>query len=302
MKVYKKIIVILVLAAVGLSLCLTGCGVNINMGNGLSDFSYPDAENYSVGEAEFSETVEDIEIDWLAGNVAVAFHSSDTVSFAEESLAALTEDTQLHYWLDGTTLHMKFCRSGKWRLDGLEKDLTVLVPADLPLTMTVKSMSADIHLDALQAESANIGTSSGNVELTDCAVTDIVQVDTTSGWVDMSLIEPLETFTWDAVSGTLQITAPKVKNFSAGSVSGEVSLSVEEEPETLSIKTTSGGIDLALPEDASFTLDYGSVSGDLSSELPHRTENGQYLFGGGKAEYQIGTVSGDVRITAVEKR
>lgn len=221
MKMYKKIIAMLVLAAVGLSLCLTGCGVNINMGNGLSDFSYADAENYSVGAAEFSETVEHIEIDWLAGNVTVASHSSDTVSFSEESLAALTEDTQLHYWLDGTTLHMKFCRSGKWRLDGLEKDLTVLVPEDLPLTsLTVKSMSANIHLDALQAESANIGTSSGNVELTDCAVTDIVQVDTTSGWVDMSLIEPLETFSWGTTSGTLQITAPKVRNFSAGSVSG----------------------------------------------------------------------------------
>lgn len=94
---YKKIIVMLVLAAVGLSLCLTGCGVNINMGNGLSDFSYADAENYSVGAAEFSETVEHIEIDWLAGNVTVAVHSSDAVSFSEESLAALTEDTQMHY-------------------------------------------------------------------------------------------------------------------------------------------------------------------------------------------------------------
>lgn len=298
---FKKIIVMLILAAVGLSLCLTGCGVNINMGNDLFDFSYPDAENYSVGAAEFSETVEYIEIDWLAGNVTVASHSSDTVSLSEESLADLAEDTQLHYWLDGTTLHMKFCRSGKWRLDGLKKDLTVLVPEDLPLTsLTVKSMSADIHLDALQAESANIGTSSGDVELTDCAVTDLVQVDTTSGWVGMSLTEPLETFTWDAVSGTLQITAPKVRNFSAGSVSGEVSLSVEEEPETLSIKTTSGSIDLALPEDASFTLDYDSTSGELSSDLTHRTESGKYLFGDGKAEYQIGTVSGDVRITAAK--
>lgn len=262
MKVYKKIIVMLVLAAVGLSLCLTGCRVNINVENtGLSDFSYADAANYSVGAAEFSETVEHIEIDWLAGNVTVASHSSDTISFSEESLTALSEDTQMHYWLDGTTLHMKFCRSGKWQLDGVEKDLTVLVPENLSLTsLTVKSMSADIHLNALQAESANIGTT----------------------------------------SGTLQITVSKVRNFSTGSVSGEVSLSVKEEPETLSIKTTSGGIDLALPEDASFTLDYGSVSGDLSSELPHRTENGQYLFGDGKAEYQIGTVSGDVRITAAK--
>ena len=298
---YKKIIVMLVLAVVGMPLCLTGCGVNSNMGNGLSDFSYPDAENYSVGAAEFSETVEHIEIDWLAGNVTVVSNRLDTVSFSEESLAALTEDTQLHYWLDGTTLHMKFCRSGKWRLDGLEKDLTVLVPENLPLTsLTVKSMSAGIHLNALQAESASIGTSSGNVELTDCAVTDIVQVDTTSGWMDMSLIEPLETFAWGTTSGTLQITAPKVRNFSAGSVSGEVSLSVKEEPETLSIKTTSGSIDLALPEDASFTLDYDSISGDLSSDLPCRKESGQYLFGDGKTEYQIGTVSGDVQISAAK--
>lgn len=302
MKMHKKIIAMLVLATVGLSLCLTGCGVNINMENtGFSDFSYADAENYSVGAAEFSATVEHIEIDWLAGNVTVASHSSDTVSFSEESLAALTEDTQLHYWLDGTTLHMKFCRSGKWRLDGAEKDLTVLVPEDLPLTsLTVKSMSAGIHLDALQAESANMGTSSGNVELTDCAVTDIVQIDTISGWADVQLAGSLETFLWDASSGSLQITAPKVKNFFAGSVSGAVSLSVEEEPETLSIKTTSGSIDLALPEDASFTLDYDSTSGDLSSDMPCRTESGQYLFGDGKVEYQIGTVSGNVRITAAK--
>lgn len=62
---YKKIIAMLVLTAAGMSLYLTGCRVNINMGNSLSDFSYADAENYSVGAAEFSETVEHIEIDWL---------------------------------------------------------------------------------------------------------------------------------------------------------------------------------------------------------------------------------------------
>lgn len=36
---------------------------------GLSEFSYADVENYSVGAAELSETVEHIEIHWLVGNV-----------------------------------------------------------------------------------------------------------------------------------------------------------------------------------------------------------------------------------------
>lgn len=152
--------------------------------------------------------------------------------------------------------------SGKWQLDEMEKDLTVLVPEDLPLNgLTVKSMSANIHLDTIQAESANIGTGSGNIELTNCTITDIVWIYTTSGWVDAQLAEHLETFIWDTTSGTLQITAPKVKNFSACSVSGAVSLSVKEEPEALDIKTTSGSIDLTLPKGASFTLDYDSTRG-----------------------------------------
>lgn len=296
---YKKIIVI-VLVTVGMSLCLTGCVGYINIGNtGLSDFSYADAESYAVGEAELSETVEHIEIVWLAGNVTVIPHNADTVSISEKSPTALTEDAQVHYRLDGTKLYIQFCGSGKWRLDEMEKDLTVRVPADLRfVSLTVKSLSADIHLDAIQAESVHLDTGSGNAALTDCDVTDLVQADTTSGWLDVRLSQPLKTFRWSTASGTLQVNAPMVQSFSANSVSGAVGLSVEKEPKALDIQTTSGKIDLALPEDASFTLDYDSTSGELSSDLTHRTENGKSIFGDGNGEYVIGTVSGNVRITA----
>ena len=167
-------------------------------------------------------------------------------------------------------------------------------------SLMVKSLSADIHLDTLQAESADISTNSGDVELTDGTVTDIVQVDTTSGWLDVSLAQPLEAFTWSTVSGTLQVSAPTIQNFSASSVSGSVGLSAEEAPESLAIKTISGNIDLALPEDASFTLDYASTSGELSTDIPCQTDAGQYTFGDGKGEYVIHTVSGDVGITVAQ--
>lgn len=49
----------LLLAAIGAALWLTGCQVKINEEtSGLSEFSYADVENYSVGAAELSETVE----------------------------------------------------------------------------------------------------------------------------------------------------------------------------------------------------------------------------------------------------
>lgn len=251
------------LAAVGMALCLAGCVVRHN-GGGLSDISYADSERYTPGAAELSETVERIDIHWPVGSVTVKVHSGNTVSLSEESATELTEDARLHYWLDGTTLHIQFCQAGKWLLDEMEKDLTVLVPEGLAL-----------------AE---------------------LEVNTLSGTLEAELAQPLEEFSGDSTSGSFQISAPAVESFSSGSVSGSVSLSVEEAPKTLDIHTTSGNIDLVLPADAAFTLDYDTTSGELSSDLPYTMEDGRYIFGDGTDEYVIGAVSGDVRITAPNKK
>lgn len=254
----KAKMAVALLAAVGMSLCLAGCRVS-NHAGGLSDISYADSEQYIPGAAELSETVEQIHIHWPVGSVTVKAHAADTLSLTETSPWELTDDARLRYWLDGTTLHIQFCQAGKWRLDEMEKDLTVLVPEDLAL-----------------AE---------------------LEVNTLSGTLEAELAQPLEEFSGDSTSGTFQISAPAVRNFSSGSVSGLVSLSVEEAPKTLDIHTTSGNIDLVLPEDAAFTLDYDATSGELSSDLPYTMEDGRYIFGDGTDEYVIGAVSGDVRIT-----
>lgn len=252
---------VLLLAAVGMALWLAGCRVSNNTGpSGLSDISYADSEQYTAGAAELSETVEHIDIHWLVGNVTVKPHGSDTVSFSEESAKELTDDARLHYWLDGTVLHIQFCQVGKWLLDEMEKDLTVLVPEGLAL-----------------AE---------------------LEVNTLSGALEAELAQPLEEFSGDSTSGAFQVSAQAIENFSASSVSGSVSLSAQSAPKALDIQTTSGNIDLALPEDAAFTLDYDATSGELTADLLYTMESGRYIFGDGTGEYVIGTVSGDVRITA----
>lgn len=255
----KAKMAVALLSAVGMALCLAGCRVS-NHAGGLSDISYADSEQYIAGAAELTETVERIDIHWPVGSVTVKAHSADTVSFSEESAKELTGDARLRYWLDGTTLHIQFCQAGKWLLDEMEKELTVLVPEDLAL-----------------AE---------------------LEVNTLSGVLEAELAQPLKKFSGDSTSGTFQVSAPAIENFSTSSISGSVSLSAQSAPKTLDIHTTSGNIDLALPEDAAFTLDYDATSGELSSDLPYTTENERYIFGDGTGEYGIGTVSGDVRITA----
>lgn len=293
----KAKMAVALLSAVGMALCLAGCRVS-NHAGGLSDISYADSEQYIAGAAELTETVERIDIHWPVGSVTVKSHGADTVSLSEESAKELTDDARLHYWLDGATLHIQFCQAGKWLLDEMEKDLTVLVPEDLTLAeVEVRSLSANLCLDGIQADRLTVGTTSGDMRFTGCAVTELVSTGTVSGRLEAELAQPLKEFSGDSTSGAFQVSAPAIENFSSSSVSGGVSLDLEEAPKTLDIHTTSGNIDLVLPEDAAFTLDYDAASGELSSGLPYTMEDGRYIFGDGTGEYVIGAVSGDVRIT-----
>ncbi len=323
--------------ACGLS-TLSGCGTIISSGMGLSDFIYENSDKYTAGAVEISETVENIEIDWLSGSVTVTPHSSDTVSFSEESSKELKDNFQLHYWLNGTTLHIKFCRSGHWNFKDLEKELTVFVPENIKLndlkvntvsaeisldnlqadsadiestsgnirltdltvteTAEINGVSADIFLDSLQSDSASIETTSGSVKLIHCKVTEKAEVSTVSGNLEAEFSEPLGEFEGDATSGTLQVITPSVDRFDAETVSGTVSLFSQSAPKELDIDTTSGDVELNLPKDSSLTLKFSTTSGNLSTDLPGIKNGESYTFGEGGGMYKIATVSGDVNINA----
>ena len=128
----KKVIVLL-FTAVLCAVLLCGCRMSVRPSVGLSSFRYDHAEQYTGGGATLTDVVERVEIHWLSGSVAVQAHGKNTISFSEEANRKLTKDDCLYYRLDGTTLLIQFCRSGKWDLNGLEKDLTVLLPEELLL-------------------------------------------------------------------------------------------------------------------------------------------------------------------------
>lgn len=295
----KKAIVLLVLIAMGMTLCLSGCQKTRAMGGGLSKVE--PSENDLVGAAELSEAVESIDISWSAGTVTIMTSNASTVFFSEESDKELTDDTRLRYWLDGTTLRIRFCRSEQWLLNDLKKDLTVTVPENVKLAgLNVNSVSAAIDMDAVQAESVEVSTTSGSVRLTDCVVTEQMTFNSVSGALDARLVQPLNSFQSVTTSGVCRLNAPSVACFHADSVSGTVDLATGDAPERLDISTISGRVGLALSKDASFTLIYSSTSGDLSSDLSYTREKGQYRFGDGRSAFGIVTVSGDVRISIAQ--
>ena len=292
----KKLLVPLFAAALCTTL-LCGCRMSLRPSVGLSSFRYDQAEQYTAGGAVLSDAVERVEIHWLSGSVAVQAHGEDTISFSEEANRKLTKDDCLYHRLDGTTLLIQFCRSGKWDLNGLEKDLTVLLPEELLLKdLEIDGVSAEIAAEGVGTEAANLNTISGDIRLTDCIITKLAELDTVSGAVAAELTQPLDSLYAGTVSGHMEVTAPEIGAFHGDTTSGAVFLAVDAAPRELDIETVSGDVTLYLPEEADFALEVDTVSGDFSSELPCAKKDGRYVCGSGTGVYEIDTTSGDIRM------
>ena len=294
----KKLLVPLFAAAL-CTMLLCGGRMSIRPSVGLSSFRYDQAEQYTAGGAVLSDTVERVEIHWLSGSVAVETHGENTISFSEEANRRLTGDTCLYYRLDGTTLVIQFCRSGKWALNDLQKELTVLLPEELLLKeLEVDSVSAELCADGVSVEAVELNTVSGEIRLQNCGVTNQAKLDTVSGSVEAELAQPLESLYAGTVSGNVEVTAPEVTSFQADTTSGSVFLAADTAPEELDVDTVSGSVTLRLPESAGFTLDFDTVSGEYTSELPCAVKDNCCVCGDGSGDYEIDTTSGDVRIEA----
>lgn len=257
MKKKGLLIMIFVLCAAGLA----GCRFSVNISPGVSSFVYEDADRYTMGGTSLSDKVENVEVEWLSGNVQVAVHDRNTIEFSEEANKQLDRNNTLYYWLDGRTLHIKFCRSGKWNFAGLEKNLILWLPKDLKLKeLKVDSISAAIAAGDVKAQKLEL----------------------------------------NSVSGAASVDGGEFDEIKGDFVSGDVSVASLNVPEEMEIDTVSGSVKLFLLQSADFTLEFETVSGDFSSDIALKADGDKYICGDGINRYEIDTVSGDVDIYANE--
>ena len=86
--------------------CLAGCGATVN-------YTYDDADKYTAGDREISDSIDKLNIDYAAGDVDIKTVPGKTVSVKETANRDLEEDQKVHTRVDGSTLYVKFCASGE---------------------------------------------------------------------------------------------------------------------------------------------------------------------------------------------
>ncbi len=203
----------------------------------LGGFTYEDASEYSVGHAEFTDTVTELTVNWLAGDVKVIAAEGEAVTVTE-NYGGGDSDLRLRWKVEDGELTVQF-RKPVWfgDTDGVRKDLTVAIPAAMLEAMDEVDISV---------VSGNI-TYTGNAdELTLHAVEGDLTVTGDIGELEMDAVDGNVTFrggvrqgNFDCVDADVTMYLDMAANLDFDQVDGDVELYLSEEIAGFSVELSS---------------------------------------------------------------
>ena len=228
------------------------------------------------GATQFSADLQEIEIDWVSGNIRLAPANVSSIQVSESG-----KDTSKYPMIcqqDGRTLKIEYCKNttfGDLKNLKFSKDLNILVPMDWSgRALKVDAASAKLSVQDLTIQEVDIDTASGACQFDSCTV-DTLDIDTASG--DIYFEGSLNRLDCDSASAGVQAVLDNV-------------------PYEIDIDTASGGLELFLPEDAGFSVKMDTMSGKFDSTLTYTTKNGRYVRGNGACSIDMSSMSGSVTI------
>jgi hypothetical protein len=162
-------------------------------------------------------------------------------------------------------------------------------------TVEIEGASATIVLTGLTGRT-RIRTASGDINLADMAGD--LQVDSASGRVRIAAGDDIA-LRVRTISADVSVSAPRLTRLEAGTTSGDIKLDAAlGGPGPWSIDTVSG--DARLVGRSGLTIRGRTVTGDVRSDLPHRSETSGgarlLIVGDGATPLAFSSVSGDLRV------
>lgn len=266
----------------------------------LFSFSNDEIDKMSTGNAEFDKNeVKSIDINWTSGTVEIKNGNTDKVEISENVSYDKNSDNAMRWSLDDGKLKIYDSKNAfgfHWFSFSMSpKKLTVTLPESISLDeFDISSASAEFTAECINADTLDIETASGTIKV-DSFEGNKADINTASGTVDFTAVSA-EDVDVETVSGECTVTG-KIEKLNVSGVSSVLNLIVGKNNSEISAETVSGNVNIKTNCDQSgFTANYSSVSGDFSSDFAGTNKNGKFVYGSGKADYNISTVSGNIDI------
>lgn len=266
----------------------------------LFSFSNDEIDKMSTGNAEFDKNeVKSIDINWTSGTVEIKNGNTDKVEISENVSYDKNSDKAMRWSLDDGKLKIYDSKNAfgfHWFSFSMSpKKLTVTLPESISLDeFDISSASAEFTAECINADTLDIETASGTIKV-DSFEGNKADINTASGTVDFTAVSA-EDVDVETVSGECTVTG-KIEKLNVSGVSSVLNLIVGKNNSEINAETVSGNVNIKTNCDQSgFTANYSSVSGDFSSDFAGTNKNGKFVYGSGKADYNISTVSGNIDI------
>ncbi|MCI2112233.1 MAG: DUF4097 domain-containing protein [Ruminococcus sp.] len=266
----------------------------------LFSFSNDEIDKMSTGNAEFDKNeVKSIDINWTSGTVEIKNGNTDKVEISENVSYDKNSDNAMRWSLDDGKLKIYDSKNAfgfHWFSFSMSpKKLTVTLPESISLDeFDISSASAEFTAECINADTLDIETASGTIKV-DSFEGNKADINTASGTVDFTAVSA-EDIDVETVSGECTVTG-KIEKLNVSGVSSVLNLIVGKNNSEINAETVSGNVNIRTNCDQSgFTANYSSVSGDFSSDFAGTNKNGKFVYGSGKADYNISTVSGNIDI------
>ena len=175
--------------------------------------TYGKASNYHNldSEGETFTSISNIDIDWVAGDITFYETVEDCITIKE----AYTGNKQARIWVNNKQLSIKFCGSGTLYQSNLSKNLEVYIPSSFIIKdVNISSYSSKINIPNLNVEKYSIESISGNIYL-EANMANSVDIDTVSGNINLLIENKTNSVSIDTVSGNSVILCSEdIKGFS----------------------------------------------------------------------------------------
>ena len=149
------------IALIALAACLmTGCHINYK---GEMKFSYEHPERYQMGDAVLNQTINEIDINWLEGDIDIVYADHPEVRVYEKTDSLLDDSLRMRWYVDDEgCLDIRFCKSGCYSIERLKsinynKRLTIEVPRGMVLNeIDMSLVSAFVNIDSVACQELNV--------------------------------------------------------------------------------------------------------------------------------------------------
>ena len=219
----------------------------------------------------FSPDVNEIEINWVAGDIIIMETDVEEITVSESDVSDPRH--ALQYQLRDNKLEILF--SEESLMDGFgislagdsRKDLYIEVPRNWEgRSIEIDAASTNIEMHNITLNELDIDGASGTCDIQNCAIGEL-DIDAASG--DIYYLGSLDRLDLDGASA---------------SFTGDF----QNTPSRIDMDSMEGKLDIALPEDCGFTLTTDGISIQLASDFNYSyTKNRSHVYGDGRCRINV---------------